>query len=150
MNPAIVAIIPLTKPTSSLSKMIRATPRVERLVPTFIIIHRTVKPGRSGQSRFVWNKVLALCLARLDNKQNLLWYNEAAYWLTLWKSSEDFGFLKQCHSQVLQQKLKDLEKAFRDGFDKNQPLKRMPVFKLVVNKSLLLCRSEHYKKILSH
>ena len=59
----------------------------------------------------------------------MLWYNEAAYWLTLWKSSEDFSFLKECHSQVLQQKLKDLEKAFRDGFDKNQPLKRLPVFK---------------------
>lgn len=83
----------------------------------------------SGQARFVWNKVLALNLSRLENKQNLLWYNEAAYWLTLWKSSEDFGFLKECHSQVLQQKLKDLEKAFRDGFDKNQPLKRLPVFK---------------------
>jgi len=32
-------------------------------------------------------------------------------------------------SQVLQQKLKDLERAFRDCFDKNQPLKRTPVFK---------------------
>ena len=83
----------------------------------------------SGQARFVWNKVLALNLSRLEQKQNMLWYNEAAYWLTLWKSSEDFSFLKECHSQVLQQKLKDLEKAFRDAFDKNQPLKRLPVFK---------------------
>jgi putative transposase len=83
----------------------------------------------SGHTRFLWNKVLEWNLARLEMKLPLIWYNEAAYWLTLWKSSEDFGFLKTCHSQVLQQKLKDLEKAFRDGFDKNQPLKRLPVFK---------------------
>jgi len=97
---------------------LKTTPDVERQLAAF-----------SGQARFVWNKVLALNLSRLENKQNMLWYNEAAYWLTLWKSSEDFNFLKECHSQVLQQKLKDLEKAFRDGFDKNQPLKRLPVFK---------------------
>ena len=97
---------------------LKTTPDIEQKLVNF-----------SGQTRFVWNKVLALCLSRLDDKQKLLWYNEAAYWLTLWKSSDDFGFLKDCHSQVLQQKLKDLDKAFRDGFDKTQPLKRLPVFK---------------------
>ena len=97
---------------------LKTTPEIEQKLVHF-----------SGHTRFVWNKVLALCLSRLEDKQNLLWYNEAAYWLTLWKSSDDFGFLKDCHSQVLQQKLKDLDKAFRDGFDKNQPLKRLPVFK---------------------
>jgi len=29
----------------------------------------------------------------------------------------------------LQQKLRDLERAFRGGFDKSQPLKRIPIFK---------------------
>lgn len=82
-----------------------------------------------GSARFLWNKSLAMNLDRLEKKQSILWYNELAYWTTLWKRSEEYGFLKDCPSQVLQQKLKDLERAFKDSFDKNQPLKRVPVFK---------------------
>jgi len=82
-----------------------------------------------GSARFLWNKSLAMNLERLEKGQPILWYNELAFWLTLWKRSEEYGFLKECPSQVLQQKLKDLERAFRDCFDKNQPLKRTPVFK---------------------
>ncbi|MBN2865593.1 MAG: transposase [Thiotrichales bacterium] len=83
----------------------------------------------AGANRFVWNKALAINLFRLEHKQSLLWYNEMAYWLGLWKSSEEYGFLKTVHSQPLQQTLKKLEKAFKDGFDKKQPLKRIPKFK---------------------
>ncbi len=68
-------------------------------------------------------------LERLEKRQPILWYNELAYWLTLWKRSEGYGFLKECPSQVLQQKLRDMERAFSDCFDKSQPLKRIPVFK---------------------
>ena len=82
-----------------------------------------------GSTRFIWNKSLAMNLDRLEKGQPLLWYNELAFWLTVWKQSEEYGFLKECPSQVLQQKLKDLERAFRDCFDKSQPLKRAPVFK---------------------
>ncbi len=82
-----------------------------------------------GSARFVWNKSLAMNLERLENKQKILWYQEMAFWLTLWKRSEEYGFLKECPSQVLQQKLKDLERAFKDGFDSGQPIKLMPVFK---------------------
>ena len=82
-----------------------------------------------GSSRFLWNKCLAMNLERLENRQAILWYNELAWWLTVWKQSEEYGFLKECPSQVLQQKLKDLERAFRDCFDKSQSLKRTPVFK---------------------
>ena len=82
-----------------------------------------------GSSRFLWNKFLAMNLDRLENNQSMLWYNEQAFWLTLWKRSDEYSFLKECPSQVLQQKLRDLEKAFKDCFDKSQPLKRMPVFK---------------------
>jgi putative transposase len=83
----------------------------------------------AGANRFVWNKALAMNLFRLEQKQPLLWYNELAFWLKLWKSSEEYGFLKTVHSQPLQQTLKNLEKAFKDGFDKKQPLKRIPKFK---------------------
>ena len=82
-----------------------------------------------GSARFVWNKSLALNLDRLEKGQRLLWYNELAFWLRLWKHSDDYGFLKECPSQVLQQKLMDLERAFCDAFDRSQPLKRLPVFK---------------------
>ncbi|SIN99524.1 RNA-guided endonuclease InsQ/TnpB family protein [Nitrosomonas cryotolerans] len=83
----------------------------------------------AGANRFVWNKALAMNLFRLEQKQPLLWYNELSFWLKLWKSSEDYGFLKTVHSQPLQQALKNLEKAFKGGFDKKQPLKRIPKFK---------------------
>ena len=82
-----------------------------------------------GSARFVWNKCLSMNLDRLEKKQPILWYNELAFWMILWKRSEQYGFLKECPSQVLQQKLMDLDRAFRDAFDRNQPLKRLPVFK---------------------
>lgn len=83
----------------------------------------------SGCNRFVWNKMLAMNLARLEGRQRLLRYCEAAFWLKLWKQSDEYDFLKSTHSQTLQQTLKNLDRAFQDGFDKKQPGKRMPTFK---------------------
>jgi len=80
----------------------------------------------SGCARFVWNRFWKMNQDRLSRKLPILLYNEMAFWLTLWKKSEEYGFLKDCHSQILQQSLKNLDKAYRDGFDKTQPLKRMP------------------------
>ena len=82
-----------------------------------------------GSSRFLWNKSLAMNLDRLEKRQSILWYNEMAWWLTFWKRSDEYSFLKECPSQVLQQKLRDLERAFKDCFDRRQPLKCLPVFK---------------------
>jgi putative transposase len=82
-----------------------------------------------GSSRLVWNKFLSMNRERLENKQKILWYQEMAFWLKVLKRSEEYSFLKECPSQVLQQKLRDLERAFKDCFDKSQPLKRLPVFK---------------------
>jgi transposase len=70
-----------------------------------------------------------MSLKRLNDQQPILWYHEADFWVKLWKKSEEYGFLKDCPAQLLQQKLKDLDKAFRDAFDKNQPLKRLPVWR---------------------
>lgn len=82
-----------------------------------------------GGCRFVWNKSLALNLDRLNQKQPILRYEELNFWATLWKQSDEYAFLKDMPSQVLQQKLKDLDKAFMDAFDKKQTNKRIPVFK---------------------
>ena len=83
----------------------------------------------SGCSRLIWNKSLAINLERLKNKHRILYYNELAFWLTFWKKTDELSFLKDCHSQVLQQSLKNLDKAFRDSFDKKQKNKRLPIFK---------------------
>ncbi len=83
----------------------------------------------AGASRFVWNKALALNLSRLNNKQPIMWYQELDFWLKLWKKSDEYDFLGRAHSQALQQTLRQLERAFNDGFDKKQPLKRIPTFK---------------------
>ncbi len=83
----------------------------------------------AGATRFVWNKSLSLNLERLKHKHRILRYQELNFWLKLWKDSEEYGFLKEVHSQALQQKLQDLDKAFMDAFDKSQPGKRLPRFK---------------------
>lgn len=83
----------------------------------------------AGANRFVWNKLLRLNLDRLANKHNILWYQEMDFWVKQFKRSEEYSFLARVPSQTFQQKLRDLEKAFKDGFDKSQPLKRIPTFK---------------------
>jgi IS605 OrfB family transposase len=80
----------------------------------------------AGCCRLVWNKILKINESRLLFKLPIIRYCEAAAMLVLWKQSKEYDFLKECHSQVLQQKLKDLDRAYRDGFDKKQPFKRMP------------------------
>jgi len=83
----------------------------------------------AGACRFVWNKALALNLQRLNHQQRIMYYQELDFFSKLWKKSDDYGFLKECPSQTIQQKLKDLERAFKDCFDKTQPTKRLPKFK---------------------
>jgi len=82
-----------------------------------------------GANRFVWNKLLAMNLYRLEQKLPILWYQEMAWMITLWKQSEDYAFLNQAPAQSLQQTAKALDRAFRDTFDKKQPHKRLPQFK---------------------
>jgi len=82
-----------------------------------------------GANRFVWNKLLAMNLYRLANGLPILWYFEMAWFIQLWKQSDEYSFLKGAPSQSLQQTAKALDRAFRDAFDKNQPFKRIPTFK---------------------
>lgn len=66
----------------------------------------------SGGCRFVWNKILALNEGRYRAGVPRLLYNDAAALVAWWKESEEYGWLKEVHSQVLQQCLKDLERAY--------------------------------------
>ncbi len=83
----------------------------------------------AGQCRFLWNKFLALNLSRLSHKQPIMRYQEMDFWSKLYKKSEEFGFLRESPAHILQQKLKDLDRAFMDCFDKNQPNKRLPRYR---------------------
>ena len=83
----------------------------------------------AGNCRFLWNKALATNLFKLENKQKICYYQELDFFSKLWKKSDEYGFLKLSPAQTLQQTLKQLERAFKDAFDKNQPLKKIPTFK---------------------
>ncbi len=78
---------------------------------------------------FLWNKALALNLHYLENQQPLLWYQELDWFSKLWKQSEEYGFLTLSPAQTLQQTLKQLERAFKDGFHRSKPLMKIPTFK---------------------
>jgi putative transposase len=80
----------------------------------------------AGCNRFAWNTTLAIQKDRLENGLSCLSYNKMASVLIDMKS--EFGFLRESHSQTLQQTLKDLDRAIKDAFDKKSP-KRFPRFR---------------------
>ncbi|MDJ0742384.1 MAG: transposase [Xenococcaceae cyanobacterium MO_167.B27] len=82
----------------------------------------------AGCSRLVWNKALAFQKERLNAKQSCLSYSGLTKELTQWKKQEDLFFLKEVHSQALQQSLKNLSQALKEAFDKTNP-KQFPKFK---------------------
>nr|MDJ0535139.1 transposase [Xenococcaceae cyanobacterium MO_207.B15] len=82
----------------------------------------------AGCSRLVWNKALAFQKERLNAKQSCLSYSGLTKELTQWKKQEDLFFLKQVHSQALQQSLKNLSQALKEAFDQTNP-KQFPKFK---------------------
>ena len=79
-----------------------------------------------GSSRFVWNKALAEIKEQLDKKEFSLNYAGLCKKITSWKKEIEINFLKNVHSQVLQQSAKDLDRAIKDFFKKK---KGFPKFK---------------------
>ena len=82
----------------------------------------------AGSSRLVWNKALAFQKERLSAKQSCLSYAGLTKELTQWKKQEELFFLKQVHSQALQQSLKNLSQALKEAFERTNP-KQFPKFK---------------------
>ncbi len=82
----------------------------------------------AGCCRLVWNKALAFQKERLSANQSCMPYGGLTKELTQWKKQEDLVFLKQVHSQPLQQSLKNLSQALKEAFDKTNP-KQFPRFK---------------------
>ena len=68
-----------------------------------------------GCSRFVFNRALAWHSEQYEQDKSIKFnYNKLANLLPQWK--KELVWLKECHSQVLQQSLKDLESAFKNFF----------------------------------
>ena len=97
-----------------------------RLVPTLdqeILLSR-----HAGCVRFVWNKAPDLQTRRLEAGIPLLSYGDLAKLLTLWRSSEEYGFLALGPVHPQQQALKNLDRALWEALDRKNP-KRFPRFK---------------------
>jgi putative transposase len=70
----------------------------------------------AGACRFIWNKMLSINEHRYFAGVPRLSYAHACELLAWWKQSEEYGWLSQVHSQVLQQCLKDLDRAYTHCF----------------------------------
>lgn len=82
-----------------------------------------------GHARFVWNQALAHCNELLDVKGEYVpRYESMAKWVTRWKTEEETQWLDQAYTDNLQQKLKDLDTAWKRYFKKVNDAQR-PRFK---------------------
>ena len=82
---------------------------------------------QAGACRFVWN----FFLKRQEYRRSRGHYVESFQTMCsqLTQLKKEYTWLKSVDSTVLQQSLKDLYRAYQDGFDKNQPNKRLPKLK---------------------
>ena len=84
-----------------------------------------------GHARFVWNHALAECermMAAGEGIPKYSGYGGLASWITWWKAQPETAFLREAYTDNLQQKLKDLETAWKRYFDKSLDAER-PRFK---------------------
>ena len=70
----------------------------------------------AGCCRFLWNKALALEKETYAADKKRLGYHALAGKLKDWKKEEETAFLSEAHSQILQQTLKDLDRAYKNFF----------------------------------
>jgi putative transposase len=78
----------------------------------------------AGCCRFLWNKALALEKETYEATGKRIGYNGLAGLLRDWKKTDGTAFLAEAHSQVLQQALKDLDRAYVNFFQKRADLPR--------------------------
>jgi putative transposase len=92
---------------------LKTTPDVARILSCF-----------AGSCRFVYNKSLALQKALFEKGEKKLNYAALCKELTSWRKDPATKWLSDCHSQVLQQSLKDLERAYQNFFSKRTDFPR--------------------------
>jgi putative transposase len=76
----------------------------------------------AGSCRYVYNRALALQKARYERGEKKLGYAGLCKELTAWR--KEAMWLEDAHSQILQQALKDLERAYRNFFEKRAAFPR--------------------------
>ncbi|STW38548.1 Gifsy-1 prophage GlpA [Klebsiella pneumoniae] len=78
----------------------------------------------AGACRFVFNRALALQNENHEAGNKYIPYTKMASWLIEWKSHPDTQWLKDAPSQPLQQSLKDLERGYKNFFQKRAAFPR--------------------------
>ena len=79
----------------------------------------------AGACRFVYNRALDIEISRHAAGEKHLGFVGTANLLPVWKKDQDTGWLSKIPSQTLQQSLKDLDRAYRNFFEKRSSF---PVF----------------------
>lgn len=78
----------------------------------------------AGACRFVFNRALALQNENYEAGNKYIPYTKMASWLIDWKTSPETQWLKESPSQPLQQSLKDLERGYKNFFQKRAAFPR--------------------------
>ncbi|MBO0974575.1 transposase [Escherichia coli] len=78
----------------------------------------------AGACRFVFNRALALQNENHEAGNKYIPYGKMASWLVEWKNATGMQWLKDSPSQPLQQSLKDLERAYKNFFQKRAAFPR--------------------------
>lgn len=78
----------------------------------------------AGACRFVFNRALALQNDNHEAGNKYIPYTKMASWLVEWKKSPETAWLKEAPSQPFQQSLKDLERAYKNFFQKRAAFPR--------------------------
>lgn len=78
----------------------------------------------AGCCRFLWNKALALEKETYEKEGKRLGFSLLCEALRDWKKENDTSFLAEAHSQILQQALKDLDRAYKNFFAKRADFPR--------------------------
>ena len=78
----------------------------------------------AGCCRFLWNKALALEKDAYEADGKRLGFSLLCKTLRDWKKENATSFLAEAHSQILQQSLKDLDRAYKNFFAKRADLPR--------------------------
>ncbi|ECA5251725.1 transposase [Salmonella enterica subsp. enterica serovar Lomalinda] len=78
----------------------------------------------AGACRFVFNRALALQNENHESGNKYIPYTKMTSWLIGWKADQETQWLKEAPSQPLQQSLKDLERGYKNFFQKRAAFPR--------------------------
>lgn len=78
----------------------------------------------AGCCRFLWNKALAMEKETYEREGKRSGFSALCTGLQDWKKEEATSFLSEAHSQILQQALKDLDRAYKNFFAKRAAFPR--------------------------